>query len=275
MVCGLTEANGAKARRRVAPLFVDWPELLVRSALEGCMGHVWLLGDAAACEVGDFLFLAGEAEGCGTLARRFAADGRFHILASRTEALHKAAGEALGARARPGERYAFHKGGESFDRSALSQMARSLPKGVTLRLFDGALYRAALESEWSRDFVSLFASETDYLAHGLGVAAVCGGELVGGASSYAYCPGGIEIELDTREDWRRRGVARACAARLILECLARGLYPSWDAANRVSAHLARTLGYREAGAYPVWFLKPDEGEQKHAAAHEASQDCAG
>ena len=38
--------------------------------------------------------------------------------------------------------------------------------------------------------------------------------------------------------------APACGAALVLTCLARGLYPSWDAANRESVALAEKLGYR-------------------------------
>lgn len=54
----------------------------------------------------------------------------------------------------------------------------------------------------------------------------------------------------------RRGLATACAARLLLACLERGLYPSWDAANPASAALAEKLGYRPAGAYVTYAVTP-------------------
>ena len=38
------------------------------------------------------------------------------------------------------------------------------------------------------------------------------GELVAGASSYSTYDKGIEIEIDTREDHRRKGLAYACGA---------------------------------------------------------------
>ncbi len=68
------------------------------------------------------------------------------------------------------------------------------------------------------------------------------GELVAGASSYAFYKGGIEVEIDTKEEERRKGLALVCAAKLILECLERGLYPSWDAHNKESLALAEKLG---------------------------------
>lgn len=74
--------------------------------------------------------------------------------------------------------------------------------------------------------------------------------MVSGASSYTVYRDGIEIEIDTREDERRKGLALACGARLILECLACGRYPSWDAHNKGSLALAEKLGYHPDGTYP-------------------------
>ena len=48
----------------------------------------------------------------------------------------------------------------------------------------------------------------------------------------------IKKEIDTQEDHRRKGLAYACGAKLILECLEKGLYPSWDAQNKWSVALA-------------------------------------
>ena len=78
------------------------------------------------------------------------------------------------------------------------------------------------------------------------------GELAAGASSYSRYKGGIEIEIDTREDHRRRGLAYACGAKLILECLGKGLYPSWDAQNMWSAALAEKLGYHFSHEYTAY-----------------------
>ena len=77
-------------------------------------------------------------------------------------------------------------------------------------------------------------------------------EMVAGASSYSYYDGGIEIQIDTREDYRRKGLAYVCASALMLECLKRGLYPGWDAQNLVSAKLAGELGYQYAGEYVAY-----------------------
>ena len=87
---------------------------------------------------------------------------------------------------------------------------------------------------------------------GLGVAVFYQGELVAGASSYSVYDKGIEIEIDTREDHRRKGLAYACGAKLILECLDRDLYPSWDAQNPWSLALAEKLGYHFSHEYVAY-----------------------
>ena len=83
------------------------------------------------------------------------------------------------------------------------------------------------------------------------------GEIVAGASSYSVYRQGIEIEIDTRKDYRKKGLALICGARLILECLDRGLYPSWDAQNRASVALAQKLGYHYAYAYTAYEIRWD------------------
>ena len=91
-----------------------------------------------------------------------------------------------------------------------------------------------------------------YLRRGLGMPVPLEGRLAAGASSYAVCRDGIEIEIDTRPDCRRQGLALACGAGLILECLSRGIFPGWDAHDLRSAALAQKLGYRMEGPYPVF-----------------------
>ena len=91
-----------------------------------------------------------------------------------------------------------------------------------------------------------------YEKYGLGVILLKDGQVVSGASSYSAYKGGIEIEIDTRKDYRRKGLASICGAKLILECLDRGLYPSWDAQNMGSVALAEKLGYHFDHAYDAY-----------------------
>jgi predicted GNAT family acetyltransferase len=93
-----------------------------------------------------------------------------------------------------------------------------------------------------------------YKRYGLGVAILKDGEPVSGASSYTSYIGGIEIQIDTKQEYRRRGLAYISGAKLILECLKRGLYPSWDAHNIWSVALAKKLGYRLDREYIAYVI---------------------
>ena len=90
---------------------------------------------------------------------------------------------------------------------------------------------------------------------GMGVVCLKNDAVVAGAASYSTYRDGIEIEIDTKEEFRRRGLASACGARLILDCMERGLYPSWDAQNKWSVALAEKLGYHYERDYTAYEIR--------------------
>ena len=150
-------------------------------------------------------------------------------------------------------RYAIKKGAK-FDRANLQKLVDALPEGYEIKRIDADLYDKCLEIDDFEDAVGHFASKEQYLELGRGFAAVKDGEPVSVASSYTVYREGIEIEIDTLESERRKGLAAAVCARLILSCLDDGLYPSWDAANMNSVHLAEKLGYQFSHEYPCYWL---------------------
>lgn len=247
-------------RALLAPLFEGWPETMIWSWRDGCMGRAFAPAGPAPrsglIAVGDFRFFAGEA--CPELAAwKPPSSPAFVLLAPQNEAWAKAIRGAFGARARPHTRYAFHKSAAGFDRAALARFAAALPAGYELRPIGSGEYRQALAADWgAADLCSQFRDFQDYCRRGLGFAALWGGELAAGASSYTVYKGGIEIEIDAHPAHRRKGLARALAARLMLECLDRGLFPSWDAHTPASAALAKRLGYRFDREYLSFVLEP-------------------
>jgi predicted GNAT family acetyltransferase len=84
------------------------------------------------------------------------------------------------------------------------------------------------------------------------------GLIVAGASSYTRYNEGIEIEVDTIEEERRKGLATIVSAALILRCLDEGLYPSWDAQNMNSVRLAKKLGYEFDHEYTAYEVSGEE-----------------
>jgi len=139
-----------------------------------------------------------------------------------------------------------------FDVGKLKQASSELSDGYELKLLEADEYVLCQNNRWANDLISQFKDYDTYKKLGLGVVVLKDGELVAGASSYSRYNGGIEIEIDTREDHRRKGLAYACGAKLILECLEKGLYPSWDAQNMWSVALAEKLGYHFSHEYTAY-----------------------
>ncbi len=257
MICEITTRSGRSA---VAPLFDGWQETLIWSALQGVMGRIWADDTArptlAQVWNGDFCFLADDAARAEALAlARNVPNGYqtpWMLYTPQSAAWAEIIKAAFPNAWTETERYAIQKEPYAFDKQRLQRFVQDLPDGFTLRRIDAALYRKLLANDWSRDFCSQFLSAEDYERRGLGYAVMEHGEPIGGASSYVVYDGGIEIEICVTEPYRRRGLAAACAARLILGCLDRGWYPSWDASSMRSVALAEKLGYHLAHPYTVY-----------------------
>ncbi|MBQ8312881.1 MAG: GNAT family N-acetyltransferase [Clostridia bacterium] len=237
--------------KRAAALFADMPgaESMVLAALEG-QGRVLVdstvhprCGVAAA---GDFLYCGGvpgvEAK---QLLRRamgvhedwliYAPGGWMDVVRSITPV--KLVTRVAYEQRQPEDGY-------------LRSLLKAMPEGASFQPIEGEWIDWCRQAEWSRDFVSLFTHE-DYEQRGLGVLLMVDGEAVAGASSYVSYPGGIEVQLQTRDDQQGRGYATLAAAKLILMAHERGLMATWDAANVASAHIAEKLGYVKRGEYQV------------------------
>lgn len=250
MICELK--NGKFA----APLFDGWEETLIWSCLQGVMGHLY--GDdpkapgSAQAMLGDFCFLAGRPSRELLAFRPPWCSQDFMILVPQNDGWAELIREFYGKGAKRVTRYAMEKEPEVFKEERLMELIRQLPPGYTLGLMDERSFWLCRGEEWSKDLVSQFADYSAYRERGIGAVAFLEGVPVAGASSYGVYQGGIEIEVDTRPDHRRRGLASACGARLILECRRRGLYPSWDAQNLWSVGLAQKLGYHFAYEYEAY-----------------------
>ncbi len=240
--------NPAKA----AKIFVGWEETILWSCLQGIMGEIYVddVDNPAAAKavLGDFAFFAGEPN--EDLILQKVEKGQ--ILTPQNEAWARCIEKCLKGKIKPALRYAILKEGNVFDKEKLQQFAASLPQDYELKMIDEALYRKCLEEEWSADLVEQFETYEKFERYALGIVALKENEIVAGASSYSAYDKGIEIEVDTKEEHRRKGLATACAAQLILKCLEKGLYPSWDAANLWSVALAEKLGYHRGEAYMVY-----------------------
>ncbi len=245
---------------KAAQLFSGWNETMVWSCLQGCMGYLLADDDenptAAQIVSGDFCFFAGKP------STAFAAKASAPILTPQNEDWSQVIEDVWSSGVERATRYAIKKEPDVFDTNRLNGYLAVLPEPYTLRMFDRQIYDASLRETWSSDFCSQFRNYDDFRERGIGAAVLFEDKPVAGASSYIVYRGGIEIEIDTKPEFRRRGLAAICGAKLILECLKRGLYPSWDAVDLRSVALAEKLGYHMDHPYPVYVKKqaiPDRG----------------
>lgn len=237
----------------VSQLFGRWEETILWSCLQKIMGKIYaddLNHPAAAMAVlGDFTFFAGKPNVELVSYKPNWCMQDFMIMIPQNEAWQTTILQVYQEKAKIVSRYATKKEGDIFNKQELEKARSFLPRGYEICMIDEPLYQQCKAETWSADLVSQFPTYEDYRRLGLGVAIQKNHTLVAGASSYSRYQEGIEIEIDTKKEYRRKGLAYLCGSQLILECLKRNLYPSWDAQNKISLSLAEKLGYHYSHTY--------------------------
>jgi GNAT superfamily N-acetyltransferase len=177
------------------------------------------------------------------------------IIISKVESIGELLEKAYGSKVTNEQRYAIEKKEEEFDLEKLQSYVNNLSPQYELHKINEQLYYECTKEEWSLDFISNFDSANDFLDRGIGFVILHNGKIISGASSYTIYDEGIEIEIATRKEYRKLGLALVVGAALILECRKQGRYPSWDAANMASVQLATKLGYRYLGPYDTYCIE--------------------
>ena len=244
-----------KDTSKVKRLFDGWEETLIYSCLQKVMGKIFVTDlenpKSAFAFVGCFGFFAGEPDRELVINKP---EG-FVIMVPQNEQWATLIEECF-PDAKRVTRYAIKKD-TKFDIDQLQKEIDKLPDGYELKKIDSAIYDKCLENPVTVDFVSAFGSKEKYLQIGRGMVITKNGEIVAGASSYTRYHEGIEIEVDTVKSERRKHLATIVCAALILNCLNEGLYPSWDAQNRNSVHLAEKFGYEFDHEYVAYEVASD------------------
>ena len=247
--------NGELARK----LFGDWQESLLWSCMQGVMGELYADNpenpQSVMAILGDIAYYAGKPSEELILFKPQWREKDFVIMVPQNAQWGVLIEKCYGEKAKKVSRYAIKKEPGIFDRVHLEKVVAGLPEGFELRLMDEDIYQKCAAQEWSRDFIAQYRDYASFQKLGIGAFVLKDGELVSGASSYSSYHEGIEIEIGTKEPFRRKGLAYVCGARLILECLDRNLYPNWDARNLWSVALAEKLGYHYSHAYDAYEIR--------------------
>ncbi|WP_099469550.1 GNAT family N-acetyltransferase [Konateibacter massiliensis] len=245
---------------QIEHIFNNWSETLIWSCLQGVMGSLYVNNTenpvSAMAVLGDFCFLAGVPDENLGKFKPEEFDRNFMIMVPQNEAWARIIENAYGHKAKQVTRYAIKKEQDVFDIAKLQEIVESLPPEYKISNIDKELFEQCRVINWCKDWVLQYSDYEMFKNLGLGVVILKDGEPVSGVSAYSAYREGIEIEIDTKAEYRRLGLAKICGAQLILECLKRDLYPSWDAQNKGSVALAEKLGYHydhDYQAYEIYF----------------------
>lgn len=244
-------------------LFKNWEEAMIWSCLQNVMGRVYgndpQTPRSAAAVLGDFSFFAGKPDKELAAYKPEGCKKDFMIMIPRDKEWAALIEACYGKKAKKVTRYAIKKERNLFlsedHKKSLEEIVKNLPCEYELKPVDKEIFLWCKKQEWCADWVSQYGNYKEYEKMGLGMVVLKDGGPIAGASSYSSYREGIEIQIDTKPEYKRKGLAAVCGAALILACLEKGLYPSWDAQNKESVMLAQKLGYHfdyEYAAYEIW-----------------------
>lgn len=243
---------------RIERIFHRCSETMIWSCLQGYMGKAWVDNvqnpKSAQIIIGDFCFFAGvpNLDLVKNIPNYYTTP--YILMVPESDKWGTMIGQKYKVSCNKFMRYAFKKESEIFDTEKLRSYIKKLSEEYTIKNIDEEIFNNVKSESWSKDLCSQFSSYNEYKKLGLGFVITYNTDIVCGASSYTVYNNGIEMEIDTKEKYRRKGLARVCASKLILECLDRNIYPSWDAANRESASLAEKLGYHIDSEYVTYSI---------------------
>lgn len=236
-------------------------EVTLLTCVEGRMGRIWVDNEekpsCAITLVGDFYFFVGEyrkdeEEGIHSIIDKHCKGKILIIHGKHWEAVLDWMKENYPDSYKSFSRYALLGKIDWFDKDKLKQNVVTIEPEYKVERIDEHSYSITGEQYWTMDFCSNFISKEDFFANGIGYVILKGEEIIVGASTYSYCEGKLEITIETKEEYRKKGLALACASKLILESIERNIYPRWDAANLASVALAEKLGYRFGHEYTAY-----------------------
>lgn len=143
---------------------------------------------------------------------------------------------------------------EALDKNHLKSIIEGLPKSYELKEFDEKLAEKAMVDLKNDYLFENFETVDEYLSRGIGYCITHEGLVVSAATSMAMSKSALDIEIVTHQDYRRKGLASAVGAKLVLSSLDKGVNPVWLAANEESEKLAMKLGFVKLDTYTSLYL---------------------
>lgn len=222
--------------------FIDDRPFLMRACAAGSFGekHGCIL-DAG------FIYLTGEAD--ATLTDDFFKWWKDRMFVPSSESWEN----AIKGRMVSVKRYEMHIDMAKLNEHMLSAYVKDVTAEYKIVPFDEQIFAQKPYHHGAN-----FASWDDFKQNASGFVALYDGKPVTSASSFLTRGSETELDVSTSKAHRRRNLALACCAAMLLDCRDRGLEVHWDAQNMPSRHLAEKLGYELGREYTAYcFVAPD------------------
>lgn len=236
-------------------------EVTLYACIKGYMGRAWVDSkESPTCAlalIGDFCYVLGtfaeeQEEEIFSIVSELVKNRFLMIKAEHWERLLNRLQGVYPDSYKSLSRYAMMGNKEWFDKEKLKVYATAIEPEFEAMRIDSGIYPITQEQFWTEDFCSNFETEEEFMKYGIGYVVLRNNEIIAGASTYSFDGSRLEITIETKEEYRKRGLALVCASKIILESLERDIYPRWDAMNLTSVALAEKLGYRYDHEYTVY-----------------------
>ena len=147
----------------------------------------------------------------------------------------------------------------SFDIKSLEKISCEISRHpqLEMRIMNETDYESFDPRGWEHDMRGCYKDKEDFVNKSFGVIISDKGknQIICGATAYTYYSRGIEIQIETKKEYRNKGLASIAAAALLIQCEKRGVKAHWDAAHMQSAGLAMKLGLELKSDYEAYGLK--------------------
>ncbi|MBR3229365.1 MAG: GNAT family N-acetyltransferase [Clostridia bacterium] len=248
----LSKITSKEDLKRIEPLFTDIRFYMGKSVLEGIMGEVYtdnaLSPKFAILLVKSFCFISGIIE--KEELREIINNNFKNKSIIPSDEICVQIEEIYGERIVKTQRYSIKKN-PSFNISKLKKMTNNLSQEYKIEKIKDDLIDKVREEGFN-------ITTENYEKNGIGFCCIYNNEIIGSASSNIFYKDGIEVNVRVKEKYRRKGIATAMCANLILECINQNKKISWDAKDMNSVKLAEKLGFEYDSPYNRYKFKKSQ-----------------
>jgi RimJ/RimL family protein N-acetyltransferase len=134
--------------------------------------------------------------------------------------------------------------------SSISKLNELMPEGFELKKMDAILFEKYVK-EMDSSYNKLWGSCNNFISNGFGFCVLKNGEFVSICNTYYVKQGSAEIDITTRDEFRRQGFALITCSAFIVYCAKNNIKPLWDCdgGNESSKNLAKKLGFKSVENY--------------------------